>query len=137
MTDEQFLALDAVAAKSHAQGQTPTEQIRLFSLYKEAHSIDLATVETANSSGSSFSIMGWILVAVGIGVIFIAFNFDVSVSTGSTGLYGLPSEVANNDAMAMRHMILVTGAAIFISGWVSLGAGHVANAIEAAAGKRA
>lgn len=132
MTDEEFLALDDQKAKSHALGQTPVEQLRLFALYKERHSIDLATTEVSEGSNSPLVAMGWILILVGLGVTFVAFTYDVGVSTGTSGLYGLPSEVANNDAMAVRHMIMVAAAATFVSGWIALGAGHVANAINAA-----
>lgn len=34
MTDEQFLTLDKLAARSHADGQAPVEQLRLMALYK-------------------------------------------------------------------------------------------------------
>ena len=53
--------------------------------------------------------------------------FDVSAR--DLGIYG-SSEVANLDKIAVRHMILGSGAALFISGWIALGLERVREAIR-------
>ncbi|RYF90422.1 MAG: hypothetical protein EON95_16985 [Caulobacteraceae bacterium] len=129
MTDEQFLTLDKLAARSHAEGQAPVEQLRLMALYKTRHGVDLATVELETSDVNASSVVGWVLICTGVALSVWAFNYDVGVSTGAGGLYGLPTEVANTDAMEVRLMVLVSGATLFLSGVIALAAAQVANAI--------
>lgn len=129
MTDEQFLTLDKLAARSHADGQTPVEQLRLMALYENRHGVDLATVELEKSDFNSSIVVGWALLCTGLALSFWAFNYDVGVSTGAGGLYGLPSEVANTDAMEVRLMVLLSGATLFLSGVIALAAAQISNAI--------
>ena len=80
------------------------------------------------SGGSSYGIMvglAWVLILVGAFTTIAAFGYDVGVSSGSAGLYGIPDRVANTDKLAIRHMILACGLAGFISGWIVLSAAMV------------
>lgn len=74
--------------------------------------------------------MGWILIVAGVFAVGMAFLYDVGVDVGSGGLYGLPERVANSDKMAFRNMILSTGLASFVSGWIALSCGLILEAID-------
>ena len=75
---------------------------------------------------------GWMMVLVGAVIVGVAFFFDVGMGTGTDleSLYQVPSRVANIDKIAIRHMILASGLALFVSGWVLVGADHIASAVR-------
>lgn len=73
---------------------------------------------------------GWILILAGVGLVAMAFLYDVGVNVGSGGLYGLPERVANSDKMAFRSMILATGLTSFVSGWIALSCGLILEALD-------
>lgn len=73
---------------------------------------------------------GWLMIAGGALAVGAAFFFDVGVSSGAGGLYGLPDRVANTDKMAIRNMIVACGLASFVSGWISLSAGLILEEIK-------
>ncbi len=89
-----------------------------------------ATEETVNEGPSAPIAMGWVMVLGGAVLTALAFFYNVGVSTGSGGMYGLPEQVANSDKMAMRSMILACGLASFVSGWVSLLGGMILEQIK-------
>ena len=74
--------------------------------------------------------LGWIMIVGGVLAVIAAFSFDVGVSSGASGLYGLPDRVANTDRMALRSMILACGLASFVSGWIALSAGWILERIK-------
>lgn len=45
-------------------------------------------------------------------------------------MYGLPDQVANTDKMAVRSMLLASGLAVFVSGWVALIGGMILEKIK-------
>lgn len=84
----------------------------------------------ADSGGAGMIGLAWFLILAGVAFAGGAFAYDVGVGSGSGGLYGIPERVANVDKVAIRHMLLVCGVGCFISGWVLIGAEHVAAAIR-------
>lgn len=74
--------------------------------------------------------LGWVMIVGGVLAVGVAFFFDVGVSSGAGGLYGIPDRVANTDKMAIRSMILACGLAGFVSGWISLSAGLILEEIK-------
>lgn len=75
------------------------------------------------------TVCGWILILAGVALAIWAFNFDVGVPVPDPG-HGGPYMVANADRMGVRGMILASGLALFISGWVALAGGMVCRAIR-------
>lgn len=75
-------------------------------------------------------VMGWVMIIGGAVLATVSFFYNVGVSTGAGGLYGLPEQVANTDKMAIRSMLLACGLAAFISGWVSLLGGMILEQIK-------
>lgn len=133
MTDEEFLKLGPAAAKTYAWQQAGDEKSRLHALYHERHKVVLEDGASTATGGTgpdapSASYWGWGLVALGICVSGYAFGMNVGVETYSAGAYGIPSEVANIDKIAIRHMTLATGLALFVSGTILSGL----NAVRAA-----
>lgn len=74
--------------------------------------------------------MGWILIAVGMFAVVMAFLYDVGVDVGTGSLYSLPERVVNSDKLAFRSMVLDTGLASFVAGWIALSAGLILEAID-------
>jgi len=74
--------------------------------------------------------MGWIMIIGGAVLAAVSFFYNVGVSTGAGGMYGLPEQVANTDKMAVRSMLLACGLAAFVSGWVSLLGGMILEQIK-------
>ena len=79
------------------------------------------------SDGSEWSFLGWLMVAAGAGLMAWSFFYDVGRDVGVAGLYG---RVANTDAVAIRSMILTSGSAVLVSGWIVVAAALVAKAIR-------
>lgn len=75
-------------------------------------------------------VLGWIMIFGGALVAGLAYFYNVGVSTGSAGLYGMPEEVANADKMAFRSMLLATGLAVFVSGWIALIGGLILEELK-------
>ena len=76
------------------------------------------------------TVMGWFLIVAGLFIIVMAFMYDVGVDARTGGLYGLPERVANTDKMAFRSMVLATGLASFVSGWIALSCGLILDALD-------
>lgn len=79
---------------------------------------------------SAPTIIGVLLIVVSAIVVLVAFTFDVGVSSGTGGLYGIPDKIANTDKLAIRSMILSCGLAGFVSGWISLSAGLIIKQLQ-------
>ena len=128
MIDEKFLELSPAEAKNHALGQPQKESARLSNLYLERHAVDLLgrgplpVTEPESLPGTVSSGGWWLAVVGGLGA---AGSFFFPVSVPTEGLYGLPSQVANIDLIATRHMILASALSLFISGCVLIAAGAV------------
>lgn len=145
MKDEEFLALSPLEARRHANFQGEPDAGRLKDLYLARKGVDLRAgdagaatpgdnIGAAAEDGGGLGAVGWLLIALGVIVGGFAFFFDVGVGSGSEGLYGVPERVANIDRIAVRHMILATGLASIVSGWVLVAANHVAKAVRSARG---
>lgn len=138
MKDEAFLQLSPTEARQHANFQGEPDETRLKALYLERNGVDLnqtrgtAAPAAASTETPGSALSGWALafILLGVGLSGWAFAFDVGVDSGSAGLYGIPERVANTDRLAIRHMILASGLALFVSGWVLVGADHVAKALR-------
>lgn len=87
-------------------------------------------LEPGPGPGSGFLVFGWLMILAGVGAAIGAFYFDVGVSSGSFGAYGVPERVANMDRVAIRAMILAGGQALFVAGWISVAAGAILGAIK-------
>ena len=104
--------------------------LRLSALEEEAaHQPPADTAEASAAEGGALGLqtVGGIMILGGAVLAIMAFAFDVSAR--DLGIYG-SSEVANLDKIAVRHMILGSGAALFISGWIALGLERVREAIR-------
>lgn len=95
------------------------------------------TTEAATAAGADVTeaashlvTAGWLMILGGIGVTIWAFNFNVGISTGSYAAYGAPTAVANMDLVATRSMILASGLAAFVAGWVALAGGLIIRALR-------
>lgn len=139
MKDEAFLKLEPLEARRHANFQGEPEESRLKALYRDKRGVVLDDADGFEALGSpdapagtetpSLSGAAWTLIVMGAAVAGFAFLFDVGVGSGSAGVYGLPDRVANLDKIAVRHMLMATGLALFVSGWVLVGADHVAQTV--------
>jgi hypothetical protein len=145
MKDEEFLALPTLEARRHANFQGDPDEARLKGLYLARTGVDLDAGVASSTPGDNVGVvtdggggglggLGWSLIALGVMVAIGAFFFEVGVGSGSGGLYGVPERVANIDRIAIRHMLLATGLASIVSGWVLVAANHVAKAVRSARG---
>lgn len=116
MTESEFQALSPWVASRFARDQAPEQHERLRALYLDKNGIDIFGAVEEPTRPQKASAVGWWLVGLGAFIALSAFFFPVSVSTA--GLYGAPSAVANIDKIALRHMILACGLALFVGGCV-------------------
>lgn len=86
------------------------------------------TEEEVWQGSADLAVLAYLLIGLGAVGSALAFFFSVEVSTGLTA-YGAPSHVANVDRLALRSMILACGLAVFVSGWIVLGASKIRDAI--------
>lgn len=63
--------------------------------------------------------VGFILLAIGVGLIASALMMDVGIDSGAE-LSGFPDRVANADLMNVRLVHSVIGVGAFLSGWLAL-----------------
>lgn len=140
MTDDKFLGLTSAAARQHAWLQDEGEKQRLHKLWRDHTGMPLQVDVTDATSasvapgagpepGAGLSQWAWILSGIGLVVVLVAFFMPVGVETFNGGAYGLPSEVANIDKIAIRHMTLATGLALFVSGVILFGLNSVRAAV--------
>lgn len=133
MNDQEFLRLSPDAAKNAALGHPKEECSRLVLLYREEHGVDIEAWKSAPSAASD-GVQSWGFWLAILGALGAVLSFFFPVGVETTGLYGLPGEVANLDKIALRHMCLAGSLGLFVGGCALIGAGHVAKAIRMAAG---
>lgn len=132
---EDIYAMTPDQARDYISRQPMDDRAGMAYLYEAKTGVSLY-----DRSGTSFSEPvasspltggGWWMVAAGVGLAAWGFFFNVGVEVPGAYSLGI-SSIANADAMAMRSMILQSGLAVFVSGWVAVGAGTVASAIRRA-----
>lgn len=102
--------------------------------YYEAAARDRERV--ANAPGASIYLPSWILVAVGLVILFIAFNFETTVSTkvpyDSSLLSGLTrtSEVQNIGLLQKQMMLFHGGALVVLAGIICIAIGTAVKALR-------
>lgn len=84
----------------------------------------------STKSTPAFVGMGSLMILLGLTLVVLAFFYNVGVSTGVGGMYGLPDQVANTDKVATRSMILACGLTSFISGWIALIGGLILERLK-------
>jgi hypothetical protein len=88
----------------------------------------------ATDRGEGLAISGWILISLGvIGALLGMFVFDPSVEVSSVGEYGLPSRVANLQAMQLQSNFVLLSGLLALAGVVLCGFAAVVRAIQAGA----
>lgn len=132
MSLEEFLKLPATRAQGYLLTLAYEARAEYVEAYRNRHGVNLEFTQQseAHARGSALVGVGWTLVVAGLVVGALAFYYDVGVSTGSAGTYGVPDRVANTDRIALRHMLLASGLASFVSGWIALTGGLILNAMR-------
>ena len=128
MTLEEFVKLPVDPALIRVGTLAPDMRQPYYDAYQAANSIDLKnppiTFENAPSNTAMASYAGWVLMALGIGLIAWAFAADVSGGE----IYG--TRVANLDRMGQRLMLLLAGIGSFISAVLTFGFAATIKAIK-------
>ena len=132
MTIDDFLELDAVSAQAKLLTMAYASRSPFVKAYSERHGVNLefnAPRQEKSPSGAwPLAAWGWVLITIGAVTSALAYFYSVGVSVD--GPYGLQSEVANLDKVAVRHMLLGSGLALFVSGWVAVSADFVAGEVR-------
>nr|WP_312990580.1 hypothetical protein [Brevundimonas diminuta] len=131
MTIDDFVGLKPHDAQAALSGMAYSARQEFVDAYRESHGIELthhAAVQTEEPA--SLIVGGWFLVLAGVAISLGAFFFNVGIESTAGGLYNAPERIANIDRIAIRHMILATGLACFVAGWVVIAAGYVSRSLR-------